>query len=849
MSLSPGAKLGPYEIVGAIGAGGMGEVYRARDARLARDVAVKVLPASFAEDAERLRRFEQEARATGALNHPNILAVYDIGEHEGAPYVVSELLEGEPLRQRIGATPLPQRKAIDYAVQIGRGLAAAHDKGIVHRDLKPDNVFVTNDGRVKILDFGLAKVTHPEALSEADSALPTGGPPATGAGTVLGTVGYMSPEQVRGRPVDHRSDIFSLGIVLYEMLTGQRAFRGDSAVETMNAILKEDPPPITESARSLPPALDRIVAHCLEKSPEERFQSARDVAFDLEALSGLSAQTLAASTQSERSVWLKRAAAALALAALAAAVFFAGRVSSPKGSGAEFEPLTFRRGDVQTARFAPDGRSVVYSAAWEGGELGLYTTQPGSPESRSLELPRASVSSISRNGEMALIFQGSRSVLARMPLGGGAPREVLERVEWADWGPDADSLAITRFEAGRSRLEYPIGKLLHEVGGALSDVRVSPAGDRIAFAEHPNTMDERGDVAVVDLEGRKTTLSAGWEDVGGLAWGPGGREVWFTASAAGPDRSLYAVTLDGQLRRLAGVPGSLYLCDVAPDGRALVAHGTRRPAIVALPPGESEERELTWMDFSWLWDLSPDGHRVLFDEEGVAGGPGYAVYLRTTDGAPAVRLGKGGSFSLSPDGAWALAHDLTKQTLLLLPTGPGEPRELSAQGIRSFSWAGWFPDGKRLLVSGFEEGKGVRLYQQPLDGGTPTPITPEGVAPARNTLSPDAKWVAWAHQDQLLLYPVDGGEPRPVPGAEPEDRAVRWSADGRLLYVRQGRLPLKLAAIDVATGHREALREFGPRDRVGVSSVTGFVLTPDAKHYAYGYMRSLFGLYLLKGIS
>ncbi len=289
MPLSPGSRLGPYEILAAIGAGGMGEVYRARDPRLERDVAIKVLPASFSADADRLRRFEQEAKAAGLLNHPNITAVYDIGSHDGAPYVVQELLEGETLRAVVSGGKLPPRRAIDYSLQIVHGLGAAHEKGIVHRDLKPENIFVTNDGRVKILDFGLAKLTHAEDRGQG-SNLPTA-TAGTEPGVVMGTLAYMSPEQVRGKPADARSDIFSFGAILYEMLAGRRAFHGDSAADTMSAILREDPPDLSATNQNLPPGLERIVRHCLEKSPDQRFRSAHDLAFALEALSGMSVST------------------------------------------------------------------------------------------------------------------------------------------------------------------------------------------------------------------------------------------------------------------------------------------------------------------------------------------------------------------------------------------------------------------------------------------------------------------------------------------------------------------------------------------------------------------------------
>jgi eukaryotic-like serine/threonine-protein kinase len=849
MSLTAGTRLGPYEIVAPIGAGGMGEVYRAHDSRLGREVAVKVLPASFAADAERLRRFEQEARAIGALNHPNIMAVYDIGTHDGAPYVVSELLDGETLRTRVGDSPLPRRKAIDYATQIARGLAAAHDKGIVHRDLKPDNLFVTRDGRVKILDFGLAKMTEAPAV-DSETALV----PETGAGMVLGTVGYMSPEQVRGQKVDQRSDIFSFGVVLYEMLTGRRAFQGDSAVETMNAILKADPTPPDGGGPPLPPVLDRIVLHCLEKSPDERFQSARDIAFDLDALAGASSQTSVRPLASSRSRWLRPVALAVLAAAAGVALFVAGRTSAGAPDNPVFQPLTFRRGDISQARFAPDGRTIVYAARWEGGPRSLYSAQPGSPESREIGL-EADLQAVSKHGEMAVLLNRPAGgvVLARVPIGGGAPREVLEQVQSADWGPDGDSLAVVHTVDGRDRIEFPIGTVLYSAQGWLSDLAVSPAGDRLAFAEHPVANDSRGDVAVIDLQGSRTMISAGWEDIFGVHWTPAGDEIWFSASggggkAAGTDHALFAATLAGKVRTVISAPGTLDIEDIAPDGRVLLAHGGRRPSIMALAPGAKDETELTWMDFSWVSDISADGRQILFSEQGVGGGAGYAVYLRGTDRSPAVRLGKGLSQYLSPDGRWALAIDLVDNRLVVLPTGPGESRTLPPAGIKAYSFAGWFPDGQRVLFAGFEEGKAFRMYVQDLKDGDPRPVTPEGVAVRSDTLSPDGKWIAANVKGHLERFPVDGGDPQPIPGGEPQDTAIRWRGDGRALFVRSGRLPVRIFSIDVATGQRTLIHEIAPRDTVGVGSLGDIRLTPDGKSYAYVYIRSLYSLYQVTGL-
>ena len=409
MPLAPNAHLGRYEIRSKIGEGGMGEVYRARDPKLGREVAIKVLPAAFSADKERLSRFEQEAQAAGALNHPNILTVYDVDTHDGSPYVVSELLEGETLRERLGAhasnVPLPQRKAIDYALQIAHGLSAAHEKGIVHRDLKPENLFITKDGRVKILDFGLAKLLRPRS-GDVDTEAATMHA-HTDPGVVLGTVGYMSPEQVRGQRVDHRSDIFSFGTVFYEMLSGRRAFHGQSAVETMSAILKEDPPELTKDNAAISPALEQGVRHCLEKNPEERFQSARDLAFAINSLSGLSSGasvTRAAGVTLPSRRWRLQLIVfpLVILAALAGGLFLGKPVW--KISPPALHQITFRSGTIFTARFAPDGQTIVYGAAWEGKPSEVFSARTDSPELRPLGAADASLLSISANGEMALLL-------------------------------------------------------------------------------------------------------------------------------------------------------------------------------------------------------------------------------------------------------------------------------------------------------------------------------------------------------------------------------------------------------------------------------------------------------------
>src|SRR2546427_916858 len=540
MGLSAGTRLGPYEIQAPLGAGGMGEVYRARDTRLGREVAVKVLPGAYSADPERMRRFEQEARAAAALNHPNILAIHDVGTHDGSPYVVSELLDGMTLRERLKGGALQQKKAVEYALDIACGLAAAHAKGIVHRDLKPENLFVTRDGRIKILDFGLAKLTHPDAADTGRSKAPTVGID-TDPGMILGTAGYMAPEQVRGEPADHRADLFALGAILHEMLTGQRPFHRPTAVETMNAILNEDPPDLSRAPRPVSPALERIAAHCLEKDPAARFQSARDVAFNLEALSGLSEPSGAVPRPGRAPRGLRRAFVALAALALLLAAFAVGRaLHGGHVAAPEYHQLTFRKGAVFNARFTPDGQSYVYAAVWQGSPYGIHMGRFGSPESRDLGLEGANLLGVSSRGEMALCIGAQRTTniftkgtLARAPLAGRGPRGVVAGGLGADWSPDGSSLAAVREVGANFRLEYPLGTALFETKGWLTNPRVSPGGDRVAFLFHPARGDDRGTVMVVDRARETRTISPEWSTEGGLAWWPGGREVWFTAGSGG----------------------------------------------------------------------------------------------------------------------------------------------------------------------------------------------------------------------------------------------------------------------------------------------------------------------------
>ena len=861
MPLAPGSRLGPYEILAPIGAGGMGEVYLAKDPRLGREVAIKVLPASFSADADRLRRFEQEARAAGVLNHPNITAVHDIGTHENAPYVVQELLEGETLRSVLSGGRLPQRKTIDYSLQIVHGLAAAHEKGIVHRDLKPENIFVTNDGRVKILDFGLAKLTHTEERGQATN-LPTA-TAGTEPGVVMGTLGYMSPEQVRGKPADARSDIFSFGAILYEMLSGKRAFHGDSAADTMSAILKEDPPDPSVTNQTIPPGLDRIVRHCLEKSPEQRFHSAHDVAFDLEALSGLSTPRLEPSKSRIHARLPSRLMGAALLATLAIGLF-AGRLIWRTGSESPpaFHRLTFRRGPVQSARFAPDGNTIIYSASWDGApKPELFSTRVESPESLRLNLPDRWVEAISRTGEMLVLNRlhlstgyAAIGTLSQAPLSGSASRELLEDVASADWSPDGASLAVVRAPQWRYRLEFPAGKVLYETTGYISHPRVSPKADAIAFLDHSVFGDDRGSVAIVDLEGKKKTLSEGWESAQGLAWSASGKEIWFTATRAGSARSLYAVTPAGRERAVLTIPAGLMLQDISRDGRVLLIQSNARIGFFALLPGATRERDLSGLEWSWHPRLSEDEKSIVFTEQGEAGGPGYSVYVRKLDGSAAVRLGEGVGLATSPDGKWVLTCQLrtTPATFVLLPTGAGQPKTFPKDAIdrsAAMTFGAFLPEGKRIAFNGNEAGKPTRVFVQGLEGGAARPVTPEGVT--ASLVSPDGKFLLTRTAGQAYgLAPLEGGPSEPIRGLEPSDEPLRWAADGRSLFIGSAKdfFPARVYRLDLATGRRELWKEFMPGDPTGITNIGPSSISADGKTILFGYGHILSDLYVAEGL-
>ncbi|MGA8765127.1 MAG: protein kinase, partial [Candidatus Sulfotelmatobacter sp.] len=811
-----------------------------------------IIRPALSDHADHLRRFEQEARAAAALNHPNIVAIYDIGLDSGSPYIVSELLEGETLRQRLAQGGLPARQALDYARQIVQGLIAAHDRRIIHRDLKPENLFVTQDGRIKILDFGVAKLQpSPDEAARSAETMTT----VTRTGAVVGTVAYMSPEQLRGKPVDHRSDIFSVGSILYEMLCGRRAFRGETEVDTMTAVLREDPPEISvEQQAGISPAFQQIIRHCLEKEPENRFQSARDLAFALETLTGTSGGRTSASPA--RPVRLVKAIPWAVASLLALALLLLGTQLRRETPAPAFQRLTFEEGTIYSARFSPDGRSFVYGAAWNGQPLRLYSAVGDSLLSQPLNLPDASLLAISNSRELALVLHGdhmahlemANGTLARAPLAGGSPRELLEDVSWADWDAHGE-LAVVHHIQGRYRIEYPIGHELHQSSGSISHIRFSRKGDRIAFLDHPALWDDRGSVCVVDLGGHETVLSSGWESADGLAWSPDGKEIWFTAAEKGINRNLLAVNMAGKVRTLLDIPGGLILQDVTPDGRVLVTLNGERIAMSAVA-GDSKPIDLSWHDWNIVHDISRDGHSVLFEDSSEAAGANYSVAIRKIDGSPPVRLGDGSAGGLSPDGKLAFSvFTGNPQRVTLFPVGAGQSQTIEIGDLEIQNGPSHFlPDGKGITVNANEPGHGVRCYLLDLNHGKPRPLTPEGID--GGLVSPDLHYILRADAaEKVAVYPLNGGSPRVIPGLEQGFVPFQWSDDSASIYgYHLGEVPAKVYKVNIVTGNKSLVQELLRDPTPGVVNVAPLVATRDGSRFAYSYYQTWSMLYLVSGL-
>jgi len=841
-----------YEILTLVGAGGMGEVFRARDLTLGREVAIKVLARSAAGSPGDLRRFEEEARLASSLNHPNIVTIYGVGEKPDFAYIAMELVRGRTLRALLAADRISVRRALDLAVQLADALAAAHANGIVHRDLKPENLMVTPEGLLKVLDFGIAKLQGPA-------------PPGMGAsrefqtedGRILGTVGYMSPEQAAGRTASHASDQFALGTILYEMVTGERAWKRDTAAETLAAIIREDPPPMAAASPATPVALRWIVDRCLAKDPERRYASTHDLARDLTTLRDRLGEVSEGAEPTRRPGPGPRTrrgylVGALALAALAAGILLAPLfrpTALPK-----WTQVGFRRGIVWSGRFAPDGQTLVYSAAWEGEPQRIFSTRPGSTATRTLELPPGKLLSISAKSELAFLrntrfatFFYQPGTLARAGLEGGVPRDILEDVEAADWSADGTQLAVARRTGDRVRLEYPIGKTLYETDRQIGNVRISRDGAWIAFSEGGMHVT----VSVLRVSDRsRRVLSDDWfHSALGLAWSADGSEVWFTPQKQVRDESppLLAVTLAGKLREVVRGPGQLHLYDIAPDGRVLLARWDLQVGIRGSAAGASQDRELSATDDSLLADLSRDGREALFYDRD-------AIYLRALDGSPPLRIGEGyESARLSPDGKWVLTVSYQAPRYpVLIPVGAGDIRRIETVECEGVDW---FPDGRRILCQIPDPEGPFRMLAIELASGKATEIP---IAPAASdfqgggSLSPDGSFLAGAGRGgDVLLLPLDGGELRRFAGASTglaRAHPAGWTADGRSIFLYQSEVPSKVLKLDVLTGRSEPWKELALQDPAGVPRISPVLIAPDGLSWAYGYVRVLSNLYVVEGL-
>jgi DNA-binding winged helix-turn-helix (wHTH) protein/Tol biopolymer transport system component len=544
----------------------------------------------------------------------------------------------------------------------------------------------------------------------------------------------------------------------------------------------------------------------------------------------------------------------VACAGLVAAGVWVGRRSA-KSQPAEIQRLTIEHGTVYSARFAPDGRNVYYAAAWEGMPVEIFSTDLKFPGSRSLGLTGTGLLAVSSAGQMAVLqpaesefMTGMTGTLGQVPDTGGTPRQLAACVQWADWSPDGKTLAVVDLVAGKQRLEFPLGHILYETSGRISHVRVSPNGRAIAFLDHPTSHDDEGGVSVVDLQGRKTVLSTGWESEEGLAWSAKGDEVWFSATHAGLQRQIYAVDLSGHLRLAFRALGGVTLQDIAPDGRVLMTRDEQRASIMGLARGATKERDLSWQDWSLPVDISSDGKALLFDEQGEQTGPNYTVAIRDLAGSPPVALGEGMAGDFSPDGKW-VAASVSYTQLVLLPTGPGTIRRIERDDIEQYGHEiHWLPDGKQILFTGNLPGRAARCFVQSVDGGRPRPITPEGVTYCR--VSSDGKLIAAGSADMsgVKLYAIDGGTPRPIPGLQAGE-SVAWTSDPNFLYVGQhSKSSIRVFRLNLLSGQRKLFKEIAVPNEPGVCDMTHVLFSPDGRVYAYGYIRLLSDLYMVAGL-
>ena len=869
MALSPGNRLGPYEIVAPLGAGGMGEVYRAKDTRLGRDVAVKVLPQHLSSNPEIRARFEREAKTVSSLNHPNICTLHDVGREGEADYLVMELIEGETLAARLAKGALPLADTLKFGAQIADALDRAHRAGVMHRDLKPGNVMLTKSG-AKLMDFGLARATGLGAVSEMTSS-PTVVGPLTAEGTIIGTFQYMAPEQLEGQEADTRADLWALGCVLYEMATGKRAFEGKSQASLITSIMGSQPAAISQLAPLTPAALDRLVQACLAKDPADRIQSAHDVKLQLVWMAEGGSQTGApavvrtATGRRARMGWISLVAIAAALVLGSAAGYLARGRSAASSAGVAdvtYKPVTFEEGFIFAARFAPDGRTIVYSADWDRQPRGIYVTSLDSPDYRPLGFPGADLLGISRSGELAVltgstVSRGSpynrKGTLARASLTGGAPRSELEGVTFADFGAGGQ-MVVVRDDGHKRTIEFPGGHLLAEMpivngqawayqSGFVAP-RVSPSGDHAAF------FDGRSGsmiVKIFDRSGKLVVSSVPYPDWWGLAWTPG-NELWFAATqAGGVQTSVFSLDLKGRHRVVFRAPAALTLHDISSQGDVLASFDHVLSRIELLDGTGAEPQDRSWREGGYLAAFSPD-HALLLNATGDSGGAHGSVYVWQPKDPQPVRIADGFGVAVSPDGRKALVVSGTPLTLSIVPTGAGQPQPLDLGPIESVPWAGWLPDG-RIVVQLLRAGAKPVVYALSPDGRSPAGLLPEGMTlRGDNLISPDgSRIVASDTEGKLMVCATAAQDCRPLPGARDRDDVAGWATDGKSVFVYQKEdVPAQVDRLDVASGARSPWKTVRPA-HAAIAGLFRIAASPDGD-LVYGYSTTRSELYVIKGL-
>jgi len=812
-----------YRLERELGQGGMATVYLAEDLRHQRKVAIKVLRPELAAviGAE---RFLSEIRTTANLQHPHILPLHDSGEADGFLFYVMPYVEGETLRDRLAREKqLPIADAVRIATEVAGALDYAHRQRVIHRDIKPENILL-HDGSALVADFGIAL------------AASTAGARMTETGMSLGTPQYMSPEQATGeREITARSDIYALGAMTYEMLVGEAPFTGPTAQAIIAKVVTAEPSPPSDHRKTVPPQVEAAVLTALQKLPADRFGTAAEFAAVLNSTTTSPVYRSMARGRTRLSPWLAVGAVALLAVGLAA-----GRwLLAPAGaSRIVYRQKTFHQEAIYNARFTADGQTIVYSGASGSPVPQVFVIRPDYSERAPVGLPSAQLLSVSSTGELAVLLEPEflahrlfLGTLARVPIGGGAPRALLDSVREADWSPDGSALAVIHSVGGRDRLEYPIGTVVREAAGYLSDPHVSPDGRYIAVMEHPFRWDDRGTVLILGLDGAVVASSPQASGEEGLAWRPNGREVIYGAVYE-TSQTVHVLTLDGRSREVLGSPTDLAVHDVAADGRVLITRDDHPFHAYLRAPGSGENQDVSWLDFTTGVRLSHDGAWLAMNNSSAEAGPNYQVMLRRTDGGQVARLGEGNPEDFSPDGRWLLSVVFsTPPRLVLYPTGPGTERVVEVGAFEAMESARWFADGERILFCGNRPGEASRCYVVPAPGGDPRPVTPPGTI--RGSVAPDgSEVVALDPTTGYARYPLAGGTGRPIPGLSADDWITRWSPDGRALYVYRRTSPV-VDRVDAVTGRRTPFITPGVSRSVGTSVLHAATVADDPRVYAY----------------